>query len=216
VIFVHVYIAAPLNWAPLLEDLGVGISISPAQYRKVRGSHDIRAILESAWKSGMMAPSRLARLQKWASRCFPHVILVAPDVLHDAERTLRRTREWLSELRDEDGRVLKMVVPQGRNVKELIKCYERLPSADLVGVGRLACFDDEDVAATLIERVSEPVHLLGWTPHRRLPFKSCASMDFRFYYFKYGSQPWQAAAKTRLQSLLLKLENKLANKTLVG
>ncbi len=95
-------------------------------------------------------------------------VVVASDVIYDAEATIARTTDFVKLKRELPAETSIMAVPQGDNLVEWFGCYEALNAlqgVDWIGISKFYCKKITGGRATLLRgisaRVSKPCHLLG-------------------------------------------------------
>lgn len=96
-------------------------------------------------------------------------IVVVPDVWQDGDKTISRAENFLDEMEAKqlEGEFELMGVPQGKDLRDWIRCYEMLcPLVDVIGLPMAQWGDHTGKVryflATKVDRLKQPrIHLLG-------------------------------------------------------
>jgi len=128
-------------------------------------------------------------------------IVVAPDVFRDYAKTIQRVEGFFKLVNDRclESQFEIMGVPQGKTVKEWVRCFERLSEiCDVIGLP-VAQFGDRSgvvrnfLARNVDDRTTPRIHLLGlWSPHELGMYKGVTrvqSIDTSLP-FKYAERGW--------------------------
>lgn len=141
--------------------------VAPLSDREIRFWKSVKGykILDNgAWEGKQVDVDELMRL----AREIDAREVVLPDKVGDCDKTI----EMVNQYHDMFKGYVTMGVIQGRNVNELIRCYEAIKHVDIIGIPKYIGFVNR---LEMIEMIDKPVHLLGL---------NCVGELERYVYFK--------------------------------
>lgn len=144
--------------------------------------------------------------------------IICPDELYEPDKTLALTKEFLSQISEEDKKRFKfMMVPQAKNIQDYVRCLKELqamPECSCIGISKFDApklfghLDDKHIVFQsrvrlmdyLVENkiLTKPVHLLGYD----------CPLEFQYYMFKRYTfiRSCDSACAIQLASLDRKLD----------